>query len=83
MALNETLKDKQIQVNDSHASDVKENLKQFFDTHETIVETKKQLEPLFTEVVNGDDVADKIESTINKEHIKNLLVAMKNEFAAD
>lgn len=83
MASNETLKQLNVEVNDSHASDVKENLKQFLDTHETIVETKKQLVPLFTEVVTSEATAEKIETTVNKEHITNLLVAMKNEFAAD
>lgn len=83
MASTDTLKQLNIEVNDTQASDVKENLKQFLANHETIVETKKQLDPLFTEIVSDESIADKIESSVNKEHIKNLMVAMKNEFSAD
>ena len=73
MALTDTLKSSQVEVNDFHASDVKENLKQFLETHDAMKTTKEALQPLFTDVVSDETIADKIETTVNKEHIQKLL----------
>ena len=85
MATNETLKDLNIDVNAKldNTSEVKINMKKFFDETEVTTETEAALNPLLEDIKNDSKFDERLESIVNKSHVTALLEAMKAKLDSD
>jgi hypothetical protein len=85
-----TLKEAGVDINQNYATDIKQDLQDFLKDHENITDTKnvisstkEALQPIFNDVISWPDLAEKMETTVNMEHLKSLLTVIAWEFKND